>query len=120
MTSAAIAQLDAEPARAPRRTARDRFEALAGIGFAMPAFVLLVLTNIAPLFVLLVLSFTNSELGAVDVDFIGLQNFRDALADSTMRTYVDNVSGLSLRRIKHFSGFTIETGKDDSTQPATP
>jgi multiple sugar transport system permease protein len=90
MTSTAVAQLDALPAQARRRTTRDRFEALAGIGFAMPAFVLLVLTNIAPLVVLLVLSFTNYELGAVDLEYIGLQNFRDALADPTMRTSLGN------------------------------
>jgi hypothetical protein len=51
---------------------------------------------------------------------IGGETVDESTSDSTMRTYVDNVSGLSLRRIKHFSGFTIETGKDDSTQPATP
>ncbi len=90
MTPAVAAQPGERPAALPRRTARDRFEALAGIGFAMPAFVLLILTNIGPLLVLLVLSFTNYELGAVDVESVGLQNFRDALADTTMRTSLGN------------------------------
>ena len=90
MTPAVAAQPGARPAALPRRTARDRFEALAGIGFAMPAFLRLILTHIGPLLVLLALSFTNYELGAVDVETVGLQNFRDAVADTTMRTSLGN------------------------------
>lgn len=33
-------------------------------------------------------------------------------ADSTLRTYVDTFSGISLRRIKHFSGYTYSSGKE--------
>jgi hypothetical protein len=49
---------------------------------------------------------------------IGGETVDETTSDPTMRTYVDNVSGLSLRRIKHFSGFTIETGKSTSEPPA--
>jgi hypothetical protein len=32
--------------------------------------------------------------------------------DPTLRTYVDTFSGISIRRIKHFSGFTSQSGRD--------
>jgi hypothetical protein len=34
--------------------------------------------------------------------------------DATLRTYVDSFSGISIRRIKHFSGFTSQSGRDCS------
>ena len=51
---------------------------------------------------------------------IGGDTVDESTLDSSMRTYVDNVSGVSLRRINHFSGFTIETGRGDPPGPATP
>ena len=48
---------------------------------------------------------------------IGGETVDEATSDSSMRTYVDTFSGLSLRRIKHFSGFTIETGRDEQPPP---
>jgi hypothetical protein len=43
---------------------------------------------------------------------IGGATVDETPTDSSLRTYVDTFSGISLRRIKHFSGFTIETGKE--------
>jgi hypothetical protein len=43
---------------------------------------------------------------------IGGATVDETSTDASLRTYVDTFSGISLRRIKHFSGFTIETGKD--------
>jgi multiple sugar transport system permease protein len=75
----------------PRRRDRQRFiEMLAGCGFAFPAFLLLLLTNIVPLLVLLYLSFTNYQLGALDTHFLGLDNFRKALADPILRRSLTN------------------------------
>ena len=51
---------------------------------------------------------------------IGGETIDESASDPTMRTYVDNVSGLSLRRIKHFSGFTIETGRGGGTSEPPP
>ena len=51
---------------------------------------------------------------------IGGETVDEATSDPSMRTYVDTFLGLSLRRIKHFSGFTIETGKDGSESPPPP
>lgn len=65
-------------------------EALAGIGFATPAFILLVLTNIVPLAALVFLNFTNYELGALDFSYIGFKNFGTALADPVMRRSLAN------------------------------
>jgi multiple sugar transport system permease protein len=73
------------------RPARRRWiEALAGIGFATPAFILLLTTLIAPVAVLAVLSFTNYELGALDLTFVGLKNFNKALADPVLRRSLVN------------------------------
>lgn len=87
-----MSTLSAPAMTAPRRT-RDRqrlIETLAGYGFAMPAFVLLLLTNIVPLLVLLYLSFTNYQLGALDWHFLGLDNFRKALGDPVLRRSLTN------------------------------
>lgn len=34
----------------------------------------------------------------------------DAVTDATMRTYVDTWSGVAIRRVKHFSGYTASAG----------
>jgi multiple sugar transport system permease protein len=69
---------------------RTWIEAIAGIGFATPAFILLLTTILAPLAVLAVLSFTNYELGALDLTFVGLKNFHKALADPVLRRSLAN------------------------------
>lgn len=44
----------------------------------------------------------------------------EAKEDPSMRTYVDSWSGLSLRRIKHFSGYTIGSGRSDEEEDTPP
>jgi len=78
----------ASPAAPPRRTPGRRqaiIESLAGMGFAFPAFLLLCLTILVPLGVLVWLSFTSYELGAIDLNYVGLDNFRKAMADPVFR-----------------------------------
>ena len=43
---------------------------------------------------------------------IGGTTVDDAAADPTLRTYVDTRTGVSVRRIKHFSGYTASGGRD--------
>jgi multiple sugar transport system permease protein len=87
-TSTAIALPAATTA--PPGNRQRVIEMLAGCGFALPAFVLLLLTNVVPLLVLLYLSFTNYELGALDLHFVGSDNFRKALADPVLRRSLTN------------------------------
>ncbi len=75
-------------ASAARR--RHAIERITGAGFALPAFVLLLLTTLAPLAVLLWLSFTNYELGGVDMEWVGLANFQKALGDPIIRRSLVN------------------------------
>jgi multiple sugar transport system permease protein len=65
-------------------------ESLVGLGFATPAFILLLLTNLAPLAALAFLSITNYELGAVDFSFIGLKNLSKALNDPVIHRSIVN------------------------------
>jgi hypothetical protein len=44
----------------------------------------------------------------------------EAPSDSTLRTYVDTFSGISLRRIQHFSGYTSDAGRTCTTDCTTP
>jgi multiple sugar transport system permease protein len=74
----------------PKRNRQRLIESLAGCGFAFPAFLLLLLTNLVPLVVLLYLSFTNYELGALDTKFLGLANFHKALVDPVFRRSLIN------------------------------
>jgi multiple sugar transport system permease protein len=75
--------MPARPATGHRR--RLLIERATGLGFAMPALLLLVVTILAPLAVLIVLSLTNYEFGGVDLDFVGLGNFQKALGDPLIR-----------------------------------
>jgi len=43
---------------------------------------------------------------------IGGTTVNDAAGDPTLRTYVDTRTGVSVRRIKHFSGYTASAGRD--------
>ena len=70
----------ASPPR-PRSSRQGIVEMLFAYAFTAPAFALLALTILAPLAVLAWLSFTNYELGAVDIGFVGLANFAKALGD---------------------------------------
>jgi multiple sugar transport system permease protein len=86
MTAAAITQAMA----LPPRNRQQWVERLAGCGFAFPAFALLLLIDIIPLAVLLYLSFTDYQLGALDTHFLGLDNFSKALADPVFRRSITN------------------------------
>ena len=56
-------------------------ERLMGMGFAFPACLLLLLVTIVPLVVLVILSFTDYELGALELTGVGLDNYAKALTD---------------------------------------
>ncbi|MGX1743682.1 carbohydrate ABC transporter permease [Bosea sp. NPDC055353] len=75
---------------APAARRRLWIERITGLGFALPAFVLLLLTILLPLAVLLWLSLTNYEFGGVDMDWVGLTNFQKALADPIIRRSLVN------------------------------
>lgn len=77
--------LDMPVQLASSRRRRLWIERVTGLGFAVPALALLLLTILAPLAVLVVLSLTNYEFGGVDLDFVGLANFQKALADPIIR-----------------------------------
>lgn len=72
------------------RNRQQWIERFAGLSFVFPAFLLLVVIDIVPLLVLLYLSFTNYELGALDTKFLGLDNFRKALVDPVFRRSLGN------------------------------
>lgn len=79
-------------AGAHRRAAliRRMSEALNGIALAIPAALLLLTTIIAPLIILLVLAFTDYELGSIEVNWIGFKNFEKALSDPVFRRSIIN------------------------------
>jgi multiple sugar transport system permease protein len=75
----------------PSLSGRQRgIEALSAAAFSLPAFLLLLMTILAPLAVLGWLSFTDYELGAIDIGFLGLANFQKALADPVFRRSLIN------------------------------
>lgn len=82
--------LTSPAAFAPAARRRLWLERFTGLGFALPAFILLLLTILLPLAVLLFLSLTNYEFGGVDMDFVGLANFQKALADPIIRRSLVN------------------------------
>ena len=67
------------------RLRQAQIERRTGLGFISPAMLLLTLTSLAPLAVLLGLSFTDYELGAVRTRGVGLANFTKAAADPVFR-----------------------------------
>ena len=80
--------LDAAPQRATRR--REWLERLTGMGFALPATLLLLMTSLAPLAALIVLSFTDYHLGDLDFNVVGLANFAKALHDPVFQRSLAN------------------------------
>ncbi len=88
MTAVPAARIGMEAERpAVRRRLR---EAWTGGAFALPATLLLAATVLAPLLVLLVLSLTNYELGAVEVRWLGLGNYAKAFGDPVFRRSIGN------------------------------
>ena len=77
-----IAQVGSAPAGFRRR---EWMEKLTGMGFAFPATLLLVTTSLAPLAVLVLLSFTDYRLDNVGFKFIGADNFAKAMTDAAFR-----------------------------------
>ena len=65
-------------------------ERLMAMGFAVPALILLAVITIAPLVTLLVLSFTDYELGATEMTGVGLDNYGKAMADPVFRRALRN------------------------------
>ena len=74
----------------PRRSRQLWIERLTGAGFAVPAFVLLLLTNLLPLIAVFYLSLTDYEFGALDAAFVGLANVKKAFADPVIRRSISN------------------------------
>jgi multiple sugar transport system permease protein len=85
MSAVAVPMVTAAPGR--RQAVMERIMAA---GFALPALLLLLLTILVPLGVLAYLSFTDYELGAVDVNYVGLANITSALTDPTFRRALTN------------------------------
>ncbi|MEO8623050.1 MAG: hypothetical protein ABI625_18390 [bacterium] len=69
--------------------------------------------------------YNSSVLGAADfssysilyVPTLGARGIDEAQTDASLRTYVDTRTGVSMRRVKHFSGFQTSSGR--SCDPAT-
>lgn len=83
MTSVATVDDFVVPAVTPRvrTTVQQRAEALAGYAFATPALILIVVLLILPIIMVLGMSLTDYQLGAVDWSFIGLKNYEALLSD---------------------------------------
>lgn len=63
------------------RNAQMRAEAVAGYVFATPALILIIGLLIAPIVVVLLLSLTDYQLGALEWSWVGLANYSDMLGD---------------------------------------
>ncbi len=80
---------DASPLRRAVRE-RQRREATRGALFVAPAFLLLVATVLAPVAILIALSFTDYELGAIAFEWVGSANYNKAFSDPVFRRAVGN------------------------------
>ena len=89
-----MAVLTGTPELAPAAVSAMRYrrfrEAWTGGAFAAPAAILLVAIVLAPLACLIVLSFTDYELGAVMITWVGLDNYTKAFADPVFRRAITN------------------------------
>jgi multiple sugar transport system permease protein len=63
------------------RNAQLRAEAAAGYAFVTPALILIMVLLIAPIVVVLLLSLTDYQLGALEWSWVGLANYSDMLGD---------------------------------------
>jgi multiple sugar transport system permease protein len=68
----------------------NRRESCAGLIFTAPAFALLVVIHVVPLITLLALSFTDYELGAITVEWLGFDNFARAFSDQVFQRALRN------------------------------
>lgn len=85
------AVLAAGPASAVRRSAAAQ-EARAGLGLVLPALVLMVGLLVLPTAAVLVLSFTDAELGVPQVQWLGLDAYAALLHDRTFRLSAVNTA----------------------------
>jgi multiple sugar transport system permease protein len=88
--SAVTSLADARHAFQGATRIRKRRETATGALFVAPAFLLLLATVLAPVAILVVLSFTDYELGAIAFNWIGLDNFKKAAADPVFRRAIAN------------------------------
>ena len=61
---------------------------------------------------------SNVDLSTYNIlwaETLGGRTVDETLTDSSLRTYVDTLSGVSLRRIKHFSGYAYAEGRDGTS-----
>jgi hypothetical protein len=61
-----------------------------------------------------------SRFNIVWIKSLGAEGVDETPFDSTLRTYVDTWQGLSMRRIKHFSGYLVGAGRDDTGSSPPP
>lgn len=73
----------------PHRTARIA-QALAGFGLALPAMVLLLVLMLGPLLGVLLISFTDWQLGARGLNWIGIGNYAELYGDRLFWTSLGN------------------------------
>ena len=52
-----------------------------------------------------------SKFGILFAPAIGSKGLDDASSDASLRTYVDTHSGITMRRIKHFTGYMTSSGR---------
>jgi multiple sugar transport system permease protein len=83
MSSLALRRAGAAPRPFGGRQAL--IEKITGMGLSLPATILLLLTCLVPLCVLLVMAFTDYELGNLDINYVGLANFSKAMDDPVFR-----------------------------------
>ena len=72
------------------RNIQMRAEAVAGYAFATPALVLILLLLIAPIIVVIVMSLTDYQLGALDWSWVGLGNYAEIFSDRVFRRSLGN------------------------------
>lgn len=89
MTAVAIA---IESGGSTASIARRRFlrEAWTGGAFVVPASALLIATVLAPVACLVVLSFSDYELGSTTISWVGFNNYTKAFADPVFRRAISN------------------------------
>src|SRR3712207_7488810 len=87
MASASVTASATKRRKANRQVIIER---LMGAGLALPALILLAVITIAPLVTLLVLSFTDYELGATEMAGVGLGNYGKAISDPVFRRALRN------------------------------
>ncbi|MGH9244589.1 MAG: carbohydrate ABC transporter permease [Acidimicrobiales bacterium] len=85
----------APPARAARRTLADR-DGFLGAAFLLPSVLYIVGLVAFPFFLAIAFSLSDVRAGDFSYDFVGLENFRDILGDSTFRRALLNTVVLTV------------------------